>query len=43
MSKRTITPEQHFMESYRRYIQEERFIEADVAERRARATSAKKA
>lgn len=41
MSKRAITPEQYFLEGYRRCVQAERFIEADVAERRASALAAK--
>ena len=41
MSKRAITPEQFFLEGYRRCIQDERFIEADIAERRARELSSK--
>ena len=39
MSKREITPEQYFLEGYRRCIEIERIIVYDLAERRARATS----
>jgi DNA-directed RNA polymerase specialized sigma24 family protein len=41
MEKRTISSEQYFLEGYRRCIREERFIEADIAERRANALSPK--
>lgn len=41
MPKHAITPEQRFLEGYRRCLREERFIEADIAERRENALSAK--
>ena len=41
MSKRKITPQQYFLEGYRRCIRNERFVEADITARRASAISAK--